>query len=69
MARSARLGASPAFVAPMTARIVQQLPEGEAWLYEVKFVGYRALLLKDGGQVRIRSRNDKDLTAAYPGIH
>ena len=30
--------------------------------------GYRALLIKDGEGVQIRSRNDKDLTAMYPGI-
>jgi bifunctional non-homologous end joining protein LigD len=53
----------------MTAKIVERLPEGDDWLYEVKFDGYRALLLKDGARVQIRSRNDKDLTAAYPGVH
>jgi len=29
------------FVEPMYARLVQKLPEGEDWLYEVKFDGYR----------------------------
>ena len=57
------------FVPPMAARIVQQLPEGPEWLYEVKFDGYRALVIKEGAKARIRSRNDKDLTGAYPGIH
>lgn len=52
----------------MAARNVDRLPEGEDWMYELKFDGYRALLLKDGDRVRIRSRNDKDLTAAYPSI-
>lgn len=52
----------------MTAQIVQRLPEGREWMYEVKFDGYRALLIKNGISVTIRSRNDKDLTAAYPGI-
>jgi ATP-dependent DNA ligase len=37
-------------------------------MYEVKVNGYRALLLKDGDKVRIRSRNDKDLTNAYPSV-
>jgi bifunctional non-homologous end joining protein LigD len=36
-------------------------------MYEVKF-GYRALILKDGDNVRVRSRNDKDLTNAYPSV-
>jgi bifunctional non-homologous end joining protein LigD len=52
----------------MAARVVDELPDGDDWLYEVKFDGYRALLMKDGARVRIRSRNDRDLTASYPGI-
>jgi DNA ligase D-like protein (predicted ligase) len=53
----------------MTARVVHALPEGDKWLYEVKFDGYRALLIKDGRNVQLRSRNDKDLTRTYPSIH
>jgi bifunctional non-homologous end joining protein LigD len=56
------------FIPPMAATLVQALPEGDDWLYEVKLDGYRALVVKDGARVRLRSRNDKDLTAAYPGI-
>ena len=52
----------------MAARVVQALPEGDEWQYEVKFDGYRALLLKNGATVRIVSRNEKDLTAAYPTV-
>ena len=59
----------PAFVPPMTAKVVQTLPEGDEWLYEVKFDGDRALLLKESGHVQIISRNEKDLTAAYPSVH
>jgi bifunctional non-homologous end joining protein LigD len=59
---------APAFVTPMAALPVKKLPEGDEWLYELKWDGYRALLIKDGEDVQIRSRNDKDLTAMYPGI-
>ena len=52
----------------MTAETVQRLPEGPEWIYEVKFDGYRALLVKNGTAIRIHSRNDKDLTAAYPHV-
>jgi bifunctional non-homologous end joining protein LigD len=52
----------------MAARVVDSLPDGDDWLYEVKFDGYRALVIKDGPRVQIRSRNDKDLTVAYPHI-
>jgi bifunctional non-homologous end joining protein LigD len=52
----------------MAARVVDKLPEGDDWIYEVKFDGYRALLIKDGPRLQIRSRNDKDLTQAYPSV-
>ena len=58
----------PAFVEPMAAKVVQELPEGDQWLYEVKWDGYRALLLKHGARVQIRSRNNKDLTTTYPTV-
>jgi bifunctional non-homologous end joining protein LigD len=58
----------PAFVIPMAALAVKQLPEGEGWLYEVKFDGYRALIIKDGTRVELQSRNHKDLTPMYPGL-
>jgi len=52
----------------MAAQPVPTLPVGEEWLYEVKWDGYRALVLKNGNRVQIRSRNDKDLTPRYPSI-
>ena len=30
----------------MAAQVVQRLPEGDDWIYELKFDGYRALILK-----------------------
>jgi DNA ligase D-like protein (predicted ligase) len=58
----------PAFVTPMVAKNVHELPQGEEWTYEVKLDGYRALILKSGKRVEIRSRNNKDLTLAYSGV-
>lgn len=52
----------------MAAQLVERLPEGPEWLYELKFDGYRALLVKTGRAVQLRSRNDKDLAGMYPGI-
>lgn len=52
----------------MQARLVTRLPEGDRWLYEVKLDGYRAIAIKAGGNVEIRSRNNKDLTKAYPAV-
>ena len=69
MARGAETGLEvPAFIKPMAAQVVRRLPEGPQWIYELKFDGYRALLVKKGPSVRILSRNEKDLTASYPAI-
>src|SRR5215831_11000886 len=53
------------FIEPMKALPVQKLPEGE-WLYEVKLGGFRALAFKDGKDVRLVSRNQKDFH--YPQL-
>jgi DNA ligase D-like protein (predicted ligase) len=56
------------FVPLMTAKVVTALPEGDAWLYEVKLDGYRAMVMKHGDRVEIRSRNDKSFTTTYPEV-
>jgi bifunctional non-homologous end joining protein LigD len=57
-----------AFVTPMAAENVQVLPRGKDWLYELKIDGYRALLMKEGDRIEIRSRRDNLLTRSYPGV-
>ena len=68
MAVASKSSPAPAFITPMAARAVKALPEGAGWLYEPKLDGYRALLFKDGEQIRILSRNEKNLTPMYPGV-
>jgi bifunctional non-homologous end joining protein LigD len=57
-----------AFVEPMLLLRAEKLPEGPDWLYELKFDGYRALAIKTGGKVKLRSRNDNDFNPRYPAI-
>ena len=52
----------------MAAQVVKKLPEGDEWTYELKFDGYRALIVKDEQQVELRSRKNKDLAGMYPGL-
>src|SRR6476619_842234 len=66
--RSTPTGKSPVFVTPMAAQVVSTLPEGDDWIYELKFDGYRALIIKDNQNVEVRSRKNKDLKAMYPRI-
>jgi bifunctional non-homologous end joining protein LigD len=52
----------------MAAQVVTSLPEGEDWIYELKFDSYRALIIKNHRQAELRSRKNKDLAGMYPGI-
>lgn len=56
------------FIEPILLLPEETLPEGPAWVYELKVDGYRALGIKTGGTVRLRSRNDKDFNKKYLGI-
>jgi len=56
------------FIEPMLLMPAETLPEGQRWTYQLKLDGYRALGIKTGGEVRLRSRNDKDFNGKYPAI-
>lgn len=50
------------------ATAVAQLPQGDDWIYEVKWDGYRALALKEGKSVRLMSLKEKNLTSDFPSV-
>jgi bifunctional non-homologous end joining protein LigD len=50
------------------ATLVDAPPEGEGWLHEQKFDGYRILAELDRGTVRLHSRRSKDWTAEFPAV-
>ena len=66
--RSSDKQQTPSFVTPMAALAVDALPEGPQWSYELKLDGYRALIIKDGAAIQIRSRKNKDLMSMYPAV-
>jgi DNA ligase D-like protein (predicted ligase) len=56
------------FIEPMYARLIQSLPHGQDWLYEVKFDGYRCLAGKDASGVTLWSRRENLFTRQFPHI-
>ena len=58
----------PHTIHPMLATLVDRAFDDQQWLYEIKWDGYRAIAFLDGGSVRLVSRNQNDMTAAYPEL-
>jgi bifunctional non-homologous end joining protein LigD len=59
----------PSSIHPMLAESVEAAFDGEEWLFEVKWDGYRAVAFIDNGKVRLVSRNQNDLTPRYPELN
>jgi DNA ligase D-like protein (predicted ligase) len=59
---------SARFIEPMLLLRSDSLPDNDRWLYELKLDGYRAIAFKHNGTVHLRSRNDNDFSARYPGV-
>lgn len=72
--RAARLDGARAsrqhagFRAPQLAKLQAHVPEGDAWLHEAKWDGYRLIAQISKGNVRLWSRNEIEWTARAPDI-
>jgi bifunctional non-homologous end joining protein LigD len=53
---------------PQLATLVKEAPQGDEWVHEIKFDGYRIGCRIRGGRVSLLSRNGKDWTHAFPEI-
>ena len=55
-------------IEPMLAKPADALPEGDGWLFEPKWDGFRALVFRDGDEVLIQSRDLKPLDRYFPEL-
>ena len=74
-ATRSREGRRPKFRAPQLATLVSEAPEGDGWIHETKFDGYRCLVALGKGGARFHTRSGKDwtdrfgaLTGAFDGV-
>jgi len=55
-------------VQPQLALSRKALPEGDEWVYEPKYDGFRALAFVDGDDLFLQSRNGKPLARYFPEL-
>jgi ATP-dependent DNA ligase len=55
-------------VQPQLALSRKEIPEGEEWVYEPKFDGFRALAFVDGEELYLQSRTGKPLRRYFPEL-
>ena len=53
---------------PMLAKAAAEIPRADPWLYEPKWDGFRAIVFRDGAEVRIQSRNSLPLERYFPEL-
>src|ERR1700751_3511800 len=58
----------PQWIAPQLTQLVDAAPDGDPWLHEIKFDGYRMHARLDRGAVRLLTRTGLDWTYKYPAL-
>jgi ATP-dependent DNA ligase len=53
---------------PMLAKLEPEIPRGDGWRYEPKWDGFRALVFRDGSEIRLGSRGQKEMQRYFPEL-
>jgi ATP-dependent DNA ligase len=67
MNRQSPLAVKPP-IAPMEAKLVDALPDGDGWQYEPKWDGFRCLVFRDGDKIELQSKSCRPLGRYFPEI-
>jgi ATP-dependent DNA ligase len=62
-----RLPVNPPIL-PMLSKRIDELPQGQKWIFEPKWDGFRALVFRDGEEILIQSRDGKSLNRYFPEL-
>jgi ATP-dependent DNA ligase len=55
-------------IPPQLARSAKELPDGDGWVYEPKYDGFRTIVFRDGDEVYLQSRNGKPMNRYFPEV-
>jgi ATP-dependent DNA ligase len=60
--------ALPEWIRPQLTQLVSEAPDGDQWLHEIKYDGFRMHARLDHGEVRLLTRNGLNWTGKYPQV-
>ena len=55
-------------IEPMLAKLARTIPDGDGWLYEPKWDGFRCIVFRDGDRLELFSRKLRPLTRYFPEL-
>ena len=58
----------PLDLAPMEAKLVDEVPRGPGWRFEPKWDGFRCVAFRAGGEVALRAKSGKPLDRFFPDV-
>jgi ATP-dependent DNA ligase len=58
----------PLDLAPMEAKLVDEVPREAGWRFEPKWDGFRCLAFREGGEVMLKAKSGKPLNRFFPDV-
>ena len=55
-------------IEPMLAKLARSIPDGDGWLYEPKWDGFRCIVFREGDRLELFSRKLRPLTRYFPEL-
>ena len=52
----------------MLAKLARTIPDGDGWLFEPKWDGFRCIVFRDGDEIELASRNERPFTRYFPEL-
>ena len=52
----------------MLAKLARTIPDGDGWLFEPKWDGFRCIVFRDGDDIELASRNERPFTRYFPEL-
>jgi ATP-dependent DNA ligase len=55
-------------IKPMLAKLARTIPDGDGWLYEPKWDGFRCVVAREGDSIELTSRSERPITRYFPEL-